>query len=113
MRRKDTLDGFQTTINQPRQRISRLANIGRLPTVAFPMHKGELDLRTRESILKGGKFGPAMVPGKPQESLLLKRIHADEMQPGDQLIIAGVKPISGDEIKKISNWIRLAQRLRR
>jgi hypothetical protein len=54
-----------------------------------------------------------MVPGKPQESLLLKRIHADEMQPGDQLIIAGVKPISGDEIKKISNWIRLAQRLRR
>ena len=71
------------------------------------MRKGELDLRTRESILKGGKSGPAMVTGKPQESLLLKRIHAEEMPPRDQLIIAGVKPITGDEVEKISNWIRL------
>ena len=43
--------------------------------------QGELDLRTRESLLKGGKSGPAIVPGKPDESLLLKRIHAGEMPP--------------------------------
>jgi hypothetical protein len=33
-----------------------------------------LDLRQRETILRGGKRGPAVVPGKPDESLLYKAI---------------------------------------
>jgi mono/diheme cytochrome c family protein len=32
--------------------------------------ESDLDLRTRESILQGGKHGLAVVPGKPSESLL-------------------------------------------
>ena len=40
-----------------------------------------LDLRTRESRLQGGKSGPALVAGKPGESLLLKRVDAEEMPP--------------------------------
>ena len=32
---------------------------------------------------RGGKSGPAIVPGKPDESLLIKRIRAGEMPPRD------------------------------
>src|SRR5262249_31149178 len=35
--------------------------------------EGGLDLRTRASMLRGGKSGPAVVPGKPEESLIIKR----------------------------------------
>ncbi|MCH2201818.1 MAG: DUF1553 domain-containing protein [Fuerstiella sp.] len=71
------------------------------------VRKGELDLRTRESMLKGGKSGPAIVLGKPEESLLLQRIHAGEMPPRDQLIIAGVLPITSSEVDRIARWISL------
>ena len=37
--------------------------------------KGELDLRTRGAALKGGDTGPAAVPGKPKESLLVQAIN--------------------------------------
>src|SRR3954466_10899391 len=39
--------------------------------------KGGLDLRTREAALRGGDTGPALIPGKPQESLLLQTIRHD------------------------------------
>ena len=32
-------------------------------------------------MLRGGKSGPALVPGKPAVSLLLKKIRAGEMPP--------------------------------
>ena len=35
--------------------------------------EAKLDLRTRESMLRGGKSGPAFIPGKPNESLILKK----------------------------------------
>ncbi|HZE96255.1 MAG TPA: c-type cytochrome domain-containing protein, partial [Planctomycetota bacterium] len=36
--------------------------------------KGELDLENHAGLMKGGETGPAVVPGKPAESLLLKLI---------------------------------------
>src|SRR5438445_3759209 len=36
--------------------------------------KGELSLETHETLLKGGETGPAIVAGKPGESLLLQLI---------------------------------------
>lgn len=36
--------------------------------------EGGLSLSTRESLLKGGDSGPALVPGKPAESLLIKAV---------------------------------------
>ena len=50
-----------------------------------------LDLRTRESMLKGGKSGPAMVPGKPDESLMVRKIRAAEMPPARKLVEVSVK----------------------
>ncbi len=67
--------------------------------------EGNLDLRSVASILKGGKSGPAVVPGKPAESLLLKRVHAKEMPPPRELIRAGVRPLEAPEIEVITTWI--------
>ena len=69
--------------------------------------EGGLDLRTRESMLKGGKSGPAMVLGNPTESLLLKRILAAEMPPRDKLLPSGVKIMPSGELDKLTRWITL------
>ena len=69
-------------------------------------HKeADLDLRTVESILKGGKSGAVVVPGKPDESLILKRIHAKDMPPPKELIRAGVRPMESSEITLLAKWI--------
>jgi mono/diheme cytochrome c family protein len=44
--------------------------------------EGGLDLRRDLTMLKGGDSGPAVVPGKPDESLLVQRIESGEMPPG-------------------------------
>lgn len=67
--------------------------------------ESDLDLRTVESILKGGKSGPVVVPGKPEESLILERIHAKDMPPPKELIRAGVRPMESSEINLLTKWI--------
>ena len=57
-----------------------------------------LDLRTIESMLKGGEGGPVLVPGKPEESLLFKMIHQGKMPPDGQM------PGKGD-IERVRKWI--------
>src|SRR5581483_3106215 len=49
--------------------------------------RGGLLLDSREGLLKGGENGPAIVPGKPKESLLIKAVRHDEikMPPGARL----------------------------
>src|SRR5262245_15328574 len=36
--------------------------------------KGNLRLDSRDGVRKGGDTGPALVPGKPQDSLLIKAV---------------------------------------
>jgi len=78
-------------------------------TVCHGLHLQDagLDLRTRESMLKGGKSGPAMVLGKPDQSLLVKMIRSGEMPPKKRLIQVGVKPVADAEAAKIARWIEL------
>ena len=78
-------------------------------TVCHGRHKqeGGLDLRDRASMLRGGKTGPAFVSGKPDESLLLKRIWAEEMPPHPRLTEASVKPMEPEETKTLARWIQL------
>jgi mono/diheme cytochrome c family protein len=64
-----------------------------------------LDLRTRESILKGGKSGAAIVPGKPDQSLLMKRISAQEMPPPKLQEQYSVRGLTSDELEKVRQWI--------
>lgn len=61
-------------------------------------HKGALDLRLKRLAEQGGDSGPAIVPGKPDESLLVERLRAGEMPPGDK------KP-SPEQIAVISRWV--------
>lgn len=76
-------------------------------TACHGRHKqeGGLDLRSRDAMLRGGKSGPALVPGKPDESLMLKRIHAEEMPPHSRLTEVSVKPMEPEETKTLTRWI--------
>jgi len=64
--------------------------------------KGELDLSSHSSLLRGGDEGPAIVPGKPGASLLLERVRAGEMPPKKK----GVpQPLPADEVATLEKWI--------
>ena len=78
-------------------------------TVCHGLRKQEakLDLRTRESMLRGGKSGPAFVPGKPDESLILKKIHEGKMPPRRKVVSVSVKPMEPREIVLLTQWIEL------
>ncbi len=63
--------------------------------------KGGLRLDSREALLRGGDSGPAVVPGKPETSLLIKAVHYKDdlrMPPKNQL-----KP---EEIQALASWIK-------
>jgi mono/diheme cytochrome c family protein len=60
--------------------------------------KGKLDLRLVRWMLRGGKTGPALVAGKPAESLMWERIASEEMPPGK-------KKLSPQERSIIQTWI--------
>ncbi len=44
-------------------------------------HKGQLDLRLRRLIVKGGESGPAIVPGDTAASLILEKLRAAKCPP--------------------------------
>ena len=67
--------------------------------------EADLDLRTKASMLRGGKSGPAAVAGKPADSLIIRRIKAEEMPPRRQLVSVSVKPMEAGELQKLENWI--------
>ena len=56
-------------------------------------------------MVKGGKWGQSIGPGKPGESLILKRIHAEDMPPRKLLVRFGVRPMTAPEIATLSDWI--------
>jgi cytochrome c553 len=67
--------------------------------------EGGLDLRTQAGRLKGGKSGPAFVPGKPDESLAMKRILAGEMPPPKMFFEYAVRPPDTSEVETLRKWI--------
>lgn len=66
---------------------------------------GGLDVRTRESIARGGKSGPAVLAGKPDESLVVKRIASQEMPPPKLQEQYSVRGLTDDELAKVRQWI--------
>jgi hypothetical protein len=65
--------------------------------------KGGLKLDTREDLLKGGDSGPAVIPGKPEASLLIEAVRWSdpdlEMPPKNKL-----KP---DQIAVLERWVKM------
>ncbi len=66
--------------------------------------KGNLSVEFRESLLKGGENGPAIVPGDPDKSLLIKAVRytdADlQMPPHD-------KKLPDDQIASLEAWVKM------
>ena len=67
--------------------------------------EADLDLRTKAGMLRGGKSGPAVVPGDPAASLIVKRIRAEEMPPRRLLVSVSVKPMEAGELERLERWI--------
>ena len=78
-----------------------------LADTCFKCHGGEktsggLRIDSRESLLRGGDTGPAIVPGKPDESLLIRAIrHTD---PDIQMPPQGKVP--DEVVVNISRWVQ-------
>src|SRR5262245_36694129 len=67
----------------------------------------DLDLREQATILKGGKRGPSVVPGKADASLLLKAVKREgklQMPPGKTALTA-------KEVAILRTWINAGARL--
>ncbi len=64
-------------------------------------HKGGLRVDSRAALLTGGDTGPAVVPGKPEESLLVAAInHAGpEMPPSGKL--------PAPKIEALTQWVKM------
>ena len=63
--------------------------------------KGGLLMTSREALLKGGENGPAMVEGKPEESVMIKSLAASadpHMPPKKQL--------SAAQVAVLTDWVR-------
>src|SRR6185436_6039984 len=66
--------------------------------------KGGLLLDTREGLLKGGDTGPAMIPGDPEKSLLIKSVrYTDENL---QMPPKG-KKLPAEQIADLETWIKI------
>jgi hypothetical protein len=65
--------------------------------------KGGLRVDSRDALLKGGESGPAIVPGKPDESLLINAVrHAQ----GAPIMPKGRAQLKGDDIEALAAWVR-------
>ncbi len=60
--------------------------------------EGSLDLRLVRLMHQGGDSGPAIAPGDTENSLLLERVRAGEMPPGDA-------KVSDDELAILTRWV--------
>ena len=65
---------------------------------------GALRIDSREALLKGGESGPAIVPGKPEESLLIRAIQRQEdvsaMPPEKE------KALRADQVANFVAWVQ-------
>jgi len=60
--------------------------------------EARLDLRLRRFVVQGGESGPAIVAGRPAESLLLARLKSGEMPPTE-------KKVPAEQIAVVEQWI--------
>lgn len=66
--------------------------------------KGELDMSSYESLLKGGEGGPVILPSDGEKSELIRRVMLPEDHE-DFMPAEGKKPLTDEEIQLITWWI--------
>src|SRR3954452_18750573 len=62
--------------------------------------KGDLRLDSRAAAIAGGKAGPAVVPGKPEESVLVEAINY-----GDLVQMPPKSKLPAKEIATLTRWV--------
>ncbi|MGH9631883.1 MAG: PSD1 and planctomycete cytochrome C domain-containing protein, partial [Bryobacteraceae bacterium] len=76
-------------------------------TSCFACHldsqQGGLRMDSREALLKGGKSGPAIVPGEPEKSLLIETVRYSH----ERLKMPPVKKLPEDQIENLVKWVKL------
>ncbi|MBK9315264.1 MAG: DUF1549 domain-containing protein [Acidobacteria bacterium] len=84
-----------------KQKVSGIFETNCLMCHGARVQRSGLDLRTEEAILKGGVRGPAVIPGKPDQSLLYKLIkhQAEPEMP------MGMDKLSETDAVVIRKWI--------
>ena len=68
-----------------------------------PMAMGGLRLDTAEAVLRGGDSGPAVVPGAPEKSLLIKAVTYRDLQ----LKMPPMGRLKDEEIQRLKTWIEM------
>ncbi len=63
--------------------------------------EGGLDLRTKSAMLKGKAF----VSGKPDESLMIRRIVSRQCPPDKNISMAGIERMAQRELQTLREWI--------
>ena len=85
---------FETTIRPLLADNCHACHSGRVET---PF--GGLRLDSRAGLLAGGDSGPAIVPGRPQDSALVQRLH------GRPRLMPPAGPLDADEIAALDRWV--------
>ena len=63
------------------------------------------DLQGYDSLMKGTKFGPVVLPGDPMTSVLVMLIEG-RVDPSIKMPHGGVNPLTEGEIKTIRRWVK-------
>ncbi|MCA9135891.1 MAG: PSD1 domain-containing protein [Planctomycetales bacterium] len=69
------------------------------------IRQGGVDLRSRESMMTGGKNGPVMIPGDADASLMIKRIESNACPPSESLLKFFVRRPPTSEVETLRRWI--------
>ncbi len=78
---------------EPRKLVEPILRARCLPCHNDLLKDGGISFEDRNSLLKGGPHGPAIVPGKPEESIMIHAIRQDgeiKMPPGAKLAVRDV-----------------------
>ena len=65
-----------------------------------PKSKGGLQIESRQALIIGGESGPAIVPGKPADSLLIEAIKYENLE------MPPTRRLSKREVGVFENWIK-------
>lgn len=65
------------------------------------LNDGGISFLDRETLIKGGSRGPAIIPGEPERSLLIHAIRRD----GDLMMPPGT-PLSARDVATLTEWIK-------
>ncbi len=69
--------------------------------------KGGLLLDTRENLLKGGDTGPAILPGEPDKSLLIKAVRYTDEELQMPPRKGGGKKLAAEQIADLEAWVKM------